>query len=205
MLVRKLIALFRKLKTPAPKPELDVKAYWGAGDGQSYKEDVRVRPFRVEFGATVIEKLRGQLSDESHLQEPLESVNFEYGFNSRHLKTVVQYWRDDYLSRWTERQTHLNKYPQFLTQIQGLDIHFIHVKSQSNGVGNKHYPVLLLHGWPGSVVEFYSFIEKANTLPDISFDFVVPSLVGYGFSEVRNLHAESDWNKTVHFIIWFLF
>uniref|UniRef100_A0A1B0EXX3 Epoxide hydrolase N-terminal domain-containing protein n=1 Tax=Phlebotomus papatasi TaxID=29031 RepID=A0A1B0EXX3_PHLPP len=130
----------------------------------------------------VISKLKTRLENVPEYHPPLEGVNFEYGFNSNHLKQVIKYWRDGYLSKWELRQTYLNKYPHFKTQIQGLDMHFIHVKP-AKASGRPVLPILLLHGWPGSVVEFYSLIEKLKGNEEYDFEIVAPSLPGYGWSQ----------------------
>lgn len=166
-----------------PIPTLDSNKYWGPGSPVA--SDTSVRPFKINYGADIIEEMREKLSDKalSKLRDPLEGATFNYGANTKYLKTVLKYWRDDYLPKWTEKhQTYLNKYPQFKTKIQGLDIHFIHIKATKEPA--KIYPLLLLHGWPGSVVEFYDFIEKIKAVNGIAFDLVVPSLPGYGFSDV---------------------
>lgn len=167
-----------------PKPVLDPNFYWGPGSPTA--QDTTIRPFKIDFGSEVIDDMRERLSDKalSKLREPMEGTTFNYGTNSKYLKTVLKYWRDDYLPKWTEKhQTFLNKFPQFKTKIQGLDIHFIHIKATGVKEGQKHYPLLLLHGWPGSVVEFYEFIDKLKK-EKVAFDIVVPSLPGYGFSQV---------------------
>jgi juvenile hormone epoxide hydrolase len=98
--------------------------------------------------------LKKRLEDTDPFTEPLEGTAFEYGFNSKRLEEVVDYWKNSYLANWTERQEYLNKFTHFKTQIQGLRIHYIHVKPEAKE-GLKVYPLLLLHGWPGSIREFY--------------------------------------------------
>ena len=113
---------------------------------------------------------------------PLLNQGFQYGFNTNFLKQVITYWKNDY--KWKNREVYLNKYPQFKTSISGLDLHFIRASPQ-NPNGKKVLPLLLLHGWPGSVREFYDviphLINPKNDVPFV-FDVVVPSLPGYGFS-----------------------
>lgn len=136
-----------------------------------------------------IDDLKADLSRPLNLHEPLEGAGFEYGFNSKKLKSVVKFWRDDYLTRWDKRQAFLNSFPQFKTQIQGLQIHYIHVKPQLTKEQQKTktvLPLLLLHGWPGSVREFYNIIPKLtspNSKSNYVFEVVVPSLPGYGWSQ----------------------
>jgi len=99
------------------------------------------------------------------------------------LKKVGDTWLNKY--DWRAREKLLNKYPQFKTSIQGIDVHFQHVKSSNNGKYKKTRPLLLLHGWPGSFVEFQKvipeLIDPKNS--DINFELIIPSLPGYGFSE----------------------
>ena len=132
----------------------------------------------------MIKKLKFRLDDADPFIEPLEGTAFEYGFNTKRLQEVVEYWKTSYIPKWTERLTFLNQFPHFKTQIQGLDIHFIHVKPKTNK-DTKVFPLLLLHGWPGSIREFYDIIPLLTTpsKDNIAFEVVVPSLPGFGFSE----------------------
>lgn len=184
MLVTTGIKTYKQKLGPLPKPVLDANFYWGPGKPGSI--DTSIRPFKINYGNEVIEEMRDRLSDKSIslLRAPLEGTTFNYGMNTKYLATVLKYWRDDYLPKWVDtHQVYLNKFPQFKTNIQGLDIHFIHIKAKKQNA--KHFPVLLMHGWPGSVVEFYDFIEKLNKENNYAFDLVVPSLPGYGFSQVK--------------------
>ncbi|XP_052898987.1 juvenile hormone epoxide hydrolase 2-like [Anopheles moucheti] len=176
---------YRELAAPLPVPELNLKQYWGPGDVKQYKEDTSIKPFKVSYDAPVIEKLRTKLNDVPTLTAPLEGVAFEYGFNTNRLKDIIKYWRTTYLDSWSEREKLLNKFPHFHTQIQGLNMHFIHVKPKVPA-GTKVLPLLLLHGWPGSVREFYDIIPMLTTKSkdkDFVFEVIVPSLPGYGWSQ----------------------
>lgn len=182
MLITTGLKQYRQKLGVLPKPDLDANFYWGPGSPTAV--DTSIRPFKINYGADVIEEMRAQLSDKAiaKLRDPLEGTTFNYGTNTKYLKTVLKYWRDDYLPKWTEKhEVFLNKFPQFKTKIQGLDIHFIHIKATAQR--SKHFPLLLLHGWPGSVVEFYDFVEQLQKEKSLSFDIVLPSLPGYGFSE----------------------
>ncbi|KAJ8948744.1 hypothetical protein NQ318_017913 [Aromia moschata] len=126
------------------------------------------------------------------LQEarPYESlpIQQEYGVNSAVLKQLAESWRNNY--NWTDRQNFLNKFPQFTIRIDGLRIHYLHVKPSAKDKNErpnlKVLPLLMLHGWPSSVREFYEMIP-GMTRPREGFNFlfevIVPSLPGYGFSE----------------------
>lgn len=102
--------------------------------------------------------------------------------NTNLLKKIIHFWKNEY--DWKKRESFLNKYPQFKTNIQGLDIHFIHVKPKSSNL--KVLPLLMLHGWPGSIREFYDVIPLLTTPQkdqDFVFEVIVPSLPGFGFSD----------------------
>lgn len=99
------------------------------------------------------------------------------------MKEIVRYWATEY--KWRDRETFLNQYSHFKTQIQGLQIHFIHVKPNVEAQVPV-VPLLMLHGWPGSVREFYEIIPMLTTPQknrDFVFELIVPSLPGFGFSD----------------------
>uniref|UniRef100_T1GZZ4 Epoxide hydrolase n=1 Tax=Megaselia scalaris TaxID=36166 RepID=T1GZZ4_MEGSC len=130
--------------------------------------------------------LKDHLSRPLKLAAPLEGVGFEYGINTNYLRTLVKYWRDDYLPRWTDRQNYLNSFPQYKTKIQGLDIHFIHIKPQQKS--KDILPLILLHGWPGSVREYYGLISEliSGNHEKYDFELIVPSLPGFGWSQASS-------------------
>ncbi|KAH8339913.1 hypothetical protein KR067_002019 [Drosophila pandora] len=176
------------LHAPGKRPNLDNKAYWGPKSRESVKEATVILPFDISVKPEIIEDLKNQLSRPLKAQEPLEGVGFEYGFNSKELAKVVKYWRDTYLANWDKREQYLKKFDHFRTEIQGLQIHFIHAKpTQVKGQAPKKVlPLLLMHGWPGTVREFYDFIPLLTTPSDKSdyvFEVIAPSLPGYGWSQ----------------------
>lgn len=129
--------------------------------------------------------LEDRLKRASRLTAPLEGIGFQYGFNTNFLKTVQDYWLNTY--NWRKQEAYLNSFPQFKTKIGGLDIHFVHVKPKgAQNQKKKVLPLLLLHGWPGSFVEFTKIIPlltKESESDDFVFEIVAPSLPGYGFSD----------------------
>ncbi|KAI4471873.1 epoxide hydrolase 1-related [Holotrichia oblita] len=131
----------------------------------------------------VIDDLNQRLKNARPFTPPLEGVQQQYGMNTKLLSEIVEFWKTKY--DWKERQTFLNQFPQFKTNIQGLDIHFLHVKP-TNAKNLKVLPILLLHGWPGSIREFYELIPlliKPQSGKDFVFEVIAPSLPGYGFSD----------------------
>lgn len=132
----------------------------------------------------IIDDLQDRLEAASNFTPPLEGANFRYGFNSEFLKKILNYWRDEY--NWPKREIYLNSLPQFKTKIYGLDVHFIHAKPEVKSSSVRVIPILLMHGWPGSVREYYELIPKLTKEQegrDFVFEVICPSLPGYGFSE----------------------
>ncbi|XP_014484117.1 PREDICTED: uncharacterized protein LOC106749308 [Dinoponera quadriceps] len=164
------------------------ETFWGPEKNKGASKEIR--PFVINVPKSVIDDLNQRLENAREFVEPLEDAAWTYGVSSTYLKDVVQYWRTKY--NWTERQALLNKYPQYVTNIQGLNIHFYHVKPQlPKDRKLKVLPLLLLHGWPGSVVEFQKMIPMLTTPrpdKDFVFEVIAPSLPGYAFSQaaVRN-------------------
>jgi pimeloyl-ACP methyl ester carboxylesterase len=140
-----------------------------------------VRPFTINIPDSDVDDLRARivgtrLPDKETVDDPSQGVQLAT------MRALVQYWGTEYDLRRVE--TRLNALPQFLTEIDGLDIHFIHVKSRHENA----LPMILIHGWPGSVVEMLNVIGPL-TDPTVhggrasdAFDVVIPSIPGYGFS-----------------------
>ncbi|KAJ8877463.1 hypothetical protein PR048_021918 [Dryococelus australis] len=173
--------LYMSLTAVPPVPKLESK-WWGRGQPQ--RVDQSIRPFKINIPQKALNDLKQRLKQVPDLTPPLEGIGFEYGFNSKYLQDVVQYWRDKY--DWRQRENFLNSLPQFKTYVDGLDMHFIHVKPKNVPANTRVLPLLLLHGWPGSIREFYSIIPLLTTPRsgvDFVFEVVAPSLPGYGFSE----------------------
>ncbi|XP_072376840.1 juvenile hormone epoxide hydrolase 1-like [Diabrotica undecimpunctata] len=151
------------------------------------KEDTSIKPFKIQISDEILKDLKDRLDHTLPFQPPLDGVNQNYGMNTNLLKTIVDYWKNKY--DWRQREKFFNQYPQFTTNIQGLNIHFLHVKP-ANTKGLKVFPMLMLHGWPGSVREFYEIIPlltKPQNGRDFVFELIIPSLPGYGFSEAAEV------------------
>ncbi|XP_063774950.1 epoxide hydrolase 1-like [Pseudophryne corroboree] len=166
------------------------EGWWGPGEKSLVRnEDTRVRPFVIEAADADIKDLHDRL-DQTRFFSPLEDSNFNYGFNSNHLKTVISYWRNQF--DWHKQVKILNTYPHYRTSIEGLEVHFIHVKPSHLAPGQKARPLLMVHGWPGSFYEFYRIIPlltepgKHGMNPNIVFEVICPSIPGYGFSEASH-------------------
>ncbi|RCN33412.1 hydrolase, alpha/beta domain protein [Ancylostoma caninum] len=170
----------------APLAEVEVEENGWFGAGVSHADDPTVQPFRVDVPEESLEDLKRRLVmarvSHTHLED---SDNFWYGFNSDELEVFRKYWVDSY--SWTKQEAIINQYKQFKTEIEGLSIHFIH-EPAADGY-SKVLPLLMVHGWPGNVFEFYKIIpmltdpKKHGIESDIAFEVVAPSIPGYGWSE----------------------
>ncbi|KAF1585338.1 UNVERIFIED_CONTAM: Epoxide hydrolase 1, partial [Eudyptes robustus] len=161
--------------------------YYGTGNPK--QDDTSIKPFKIQVADKEIQDLKERLKNARIGHEQLEDVpNFEYGFPLTTLKQWREYWLNKY--DWRKHEAQLNAFPQFITQIEGLKIHFIHAKPPA---GYKTVvPLLLAHGWPGNVYEFYKIIPmltdpKKHGLGDqVAFEVVAPSMPGYGWSEASH-------------------
>ncbi|XP_075228516.1 juvenile hormone epoxide hydrolase 1-like [Lycorma delicatula] len=157
------------------------------------EKKVNVQPFTINISDQVLDDLSKRLSMARDFVPPLKDVAFQYGFNTDYLKKVINFWQTKY--KWRAQEKYLNSLPQFKIEIGNLNIHFIHVKPPQTKL--KVIPILLLHGWPGSVREFYELIPLLTTpRPNSNFVFevVAPSLPGYGFSDIPK---EKGYNTAV--------
>jgi len=143
--------------------------------------DTAVRPFRAEFAEEAIADLRRRIEAwRPPEREPVDDQS--QGVQLATVQDLARYWATEY--DWRGCEAKLNALPQFVTEIDGLDIHFIHVRSGQPDT----LPLIVSHGWPGSVVEQLKIIEPLTTPAGHggsaadAFDVVIPSLPGYGFS-----------------------
>jgi pimeloyl-ACP methyl ester carboxylesterase len=143
--------------------------------------DTTVRPFRVRFSEEALVDLRRRIADTRWPTRELVGDRSQ-GVQLATLKELVRYWATDY--DWRKAEVKLNAYPQFVTKIDGVDIHFIHVKSRHPDA----LPMIITHGWPGSVIELLEVIDPLTNptahggSAEDAFHLVLPSLPGYGFS-----------------------
>lgn len=116
-----LIRKYREVTGPTQAPTLDATQYWGAGEAASYIEDISVNQQEVFYDDATIDALRAKLNESVTLHNPLEDIAeaHEYGLNAHSLIKLVDYWSNEYLPNWAERQELLNVVPHFQTQIQG--------------------------------------------------------------------------------------
>ena len=140
-----------------------------------------VRPFRVDFPEAELTELRRRIKA-TRWPERETVTDDSQGVPLALMQDLARYWGTDY--DWRECEARLNALPHFMTEIDGLDIHFIHVRSQHEDA----LPLIVTHGWPGSIIEQLKIIEPLTNptahgaSAEDAFDLVIPSLPGYGFS-----------------------
>jgi len=139
-----------------------------------------VRPYRIDVPDAVLDDLRDRLA-RTRWPEPIPGADWDYGANVDAVRDLCAYWQDGY--DWRAPEARLNAVPQFLCEVDGVDLHFWHVR----GTGPDPLPLVLVHGWPGSIVEFFELIGPLTDPgahggnPADAFDVVVPALPGFGF------------------------
>jgi len=143
--------------------------------------DIKPRPFRIDVEQSVLDDLKARLTRVRWPDEP-PLAPWTSGTSLAYMKQLVDYWRDRF--DWRAQEAKLNAFPQFSVPLAGIDLHFIH----EQGKGPAPVPLLLSHGWPGSVFEFHKIIPMLTDParfggdPADAFTVVAPSLPGYGFS-----------------------
>jgi len=142
-----------------------------------------IRPFRIDIPQSDLDDLRERLGRTRWPEQvPFAHNEWEKGVPVQDVRELAEYWRDSY--DWRAQEKLLNEYPQFLTEIDGQTIHFLHVVSPEPDA----FPLILTHGWPGSVVEFLDVIGPLSDPrshggdPSTAFHLVIPSIPGFGFS-----------------------
>ncbi len=147
----------------------------------SVEAATEVRPFHVEFPEEAIDDLRRRVAATRWPSKELVADRSQ-GVQLATAQALAGYWLDGY--DWRRCEAKLNALPQFMTEIDGVDVHFIHVRSQHEDA----LPVIITHGWPGSVIEMLEVIGPLTDPTahggnaDDAFDVVIPSIPGYGFS-----------------------
>jgi len=155
------------------------------------RPDAAIRPFRVDIPQADLDDLRDRLA-RTRWPDELPGVGWTYGVPLAYMKELAVYWRDSY--DWRTHEATINAFPQFTTEIDGANVHFLHVRSPESDA----LPLIMTHGWPGSVVEFLEIIgpltDPANHggATGDAFHLVIPSIPGFGFSGPTR---ETEWGS----------
>src|SRR5262249_18502717 len=157
------------------------RATWREESAMTTMIDLNIRRFEVHVPDEDLADLRARLAGTRWPHEELVSDRTQ-GVQLATIRALTRYWTTEY--DWRRCEARLNALPQFKTQIDGLDIHFMHVQSQHEGA----LPLIVTHGWPGSVIEQLKIIEPLTNptahgaSASDAFHLVIPSLPGHGFS-----------------------
>ena len=140
-----------------------------------------VRDYKINVADSILTDLRERL-ERTRLPDQIPDTGWEYGSDRAYMNELLEYWRTQY--DWRRHEEALNALPHFKAEIDGIDLHFIHIRSREPGA----IPLVITHGWPGSV---YEFMDVTGPLTDPvahggdaadAFHLVLPSMPGYGFS-----------------------
>ncbi|MEO3801621.1 epoxide hydrolase family protein [Nonomuraea sp. B1E8] len=140
-----------------------------------------ISPFRIDIAQSELDDLHDRLA-RTRWPDELPGVGWSYGIPVSYVRRLAEYWRSGY--DWRKHEAALNEYPQFTTEIDGQNIHFLHVRSPEPDA----LPLVLTHGWPGSIVEFMKVVGPLSDPrahggePADAFHVVAPSIPGFGFS-----------------------
>lgn len=143
--------------------------------------DSGIRPFRIDIPESELADLRHRL-DRTRWPDELPGVGWDYGVPRDYLRELAEYWRHTY--DWRAAEARLNEWPQFMTTVDGADIHFAHIRSPEPDAT----PLIVTHGWPGSFAEFERIVGPLTDPrahggdPADAFHLVLPSIPGFGFS-----------------------
>jgi len=146
---------------------------------------VTPKPFTITIDDDVLEDLKQRLA-RTRWPDEIPEAPWKYGSSLSYIKELIEYWQKEYDWRATERK--LNSFAQYTVHLDDIDLHYIHVP----GVGPSPMPLIISHGWPGSVYEFIKIIgpltdpARYGSDPKDAFTVVAPSLPGYGFSSLSN-------------------
>ena len=155
----------------------------------SQPAETTIRPFTIDIPQSQLDDLKDRL-ERAHWPDELPGDG-DYGVRQSYIRSLADHWRTRY--DWRSLEARLNAYPQFTTEIDGQNVHFLHVRSPEPNA----FPLIVTHGWPGSIVEFLDVIGPLSDPrahggdPAVAFDLVIPSIPGYGFSGPTR---EPGWN-----------
>jgi epoxide hydrolase len=150
-------------------------------DNRTESRETGIQPFRIDIPQADLDDLQARLA-RARWPDQLPGVGWDYGIPLEYVKELAEYWRTTY--DWRVHEKRLNAFPQFTTTIDGQNIHFLHVRSPERDA----LPLIITHGWPGSIVEFMEVIgpltdpRAHGADPADAFHLVVPAIPGYGFS-----------------------
>ncbi len=156
-----------------------------------------IQPFSANIPQQVLDDLKLRLKNTRWTDE-ITGSGWSYGSNLSCMKELTDYWLNKF--DWRKIENEINAHPNFMADIDGYKIHFLHIK----GNGKKSIPLIITHGWPGSFLEMMKLIPLLTSGSEFSFDLVIPSVPGFGFSDkvthagCNNSFVADLWHKLIN-------
>jgi len=135
-----------------------------------------IKPFFINVSQQTLDDLKVRLKL-TRWPDQFPASGWTIGADIAYMKELAEYWQKEY--DWRKTEEEINSYPNFIADIEGCQIHFLHIKSK----GKRSVPLLITHGWPGSFLEMMKLIPLLIEGSELSFDLVIPSIPGFGFSD----------------------
>jgi pimeloyl-ACP methyl ester carboxylesterase len=145
-----------------------------------------IESFSITIPEQAVEDLKMRLKRTRWTDEIVNS-GWKYGAKLSYVKEITDYWLNSF--DWRNTENEINRYPNYVAEIDGIKIHFLHIKSKEK----KSVPLIITHGWPGSFLEMLKLIPIFTNHPRISFDLIIPSIPGFGFSQKINTPGCNLW------------
>ncbi|HJS56225.1 MAG TPA: epoxide hydrolase N-terminal domain-containing protein, partial [Chitinophagaceae bacterium] len=139
-----------------------------------------ITEFKCHISQSAIDDLRSRLR-KTRWTDEIKHSNWQFGTSLSYTRELADHWANKF--DWRKVENEINQYPNYLAEIDGTKIHFLHVR----GKGEKSVPLMITHGWPGSFLEMNKLIIPLTTNPEFSFDLIIPSIPGFGFSQKINV------------------
>ena len=153
-----------------------------------------IKPYFINVHQEILDDLNVRIKN-TRWPDEMDSSGWNYGANLSYIKELSDYWLNDF--NWRKIESEINSLPNFMAEIDGHQIHFLHIK----GKGKKSIPLIITHGWPGSFIEMLKLIPLLTNDENFSFDLVIPSVIGFGFSSkcvepgCDNAYVANVWHK----------
>ncbi|HYV91855.1 MAG TPA: epoxide hydrolase [Chitinophagales bacterium] len=135
-----------------------------------------ITSFKVSIPQKILDDLNSRIHHTRWTDE-IKDSGWKNGASLSYMKELAQYWQN--IFDWRKTENEINAYPNFIAEIDGYKIHFLHIK----GTGRKKFPLIITHGWPGSFLEMMELIPLLTGNNEFDFDLVIPSLMGFGLSQ----------------------
>ena len=145
-----------------------------------------VTEYECDISQSAIDDLRSRLKSTRWTDEILNS-EWNYGAKLSYIKELAGYWLNEF--DWRKTEDEINSYPNYIAEIDGIKTHFVHIRSKEKNP----IPLIITHGWPGSFLEMMKLTSFLTSHPEISFDIIIPSIPGFGFSQKINTPGCNLW------------